>query len=384
MRRAFVACIVGLCACDCGASHGVELDASMSDVHLIDAGEHDAGLLPPVAPTSPRCDELDAPEDRVCVDHGWFWMARWSTMTALNGRTEVPGLPRPRQPVFLETYLIDRTEVTVEAYGVYAAATGAEPPPERCGYEDRDLPYPASEYTWVPEESVMDDSRSDHPVVCVTRAEAAAFCAWREGRLPTVAEWMRAGQEPYPTFRRFPWGDTPPPPDDASWFSANFDAFSEEYLVFGRNGGSTPLTSPAGSRERGASPAGVYDLAGNASEILSECAEELSATYGDDSAPLVRPSSTAGATCSEAVLVGGASWRGSDNVDLGGSQTLWSMVDGENGFSPLEGDRDAVGIGAFIERMWGEARPVDETVPADGAGNERRSWRIGFRCAYDP
>jgi formylglycine-generating enzyme required for sulfatase activity len=299
--------------------------------------------------------------------------------------TSIPTLPRPRQPVFLETFLIDQTEVTVDAYEAYLAESGAAQLPEQCGYEDHDRPFPDERFEWIPEVSGMDETRADHPVICVTRAEAAAFCAAGGGRLPTVAEWMRAGQEPYPAFRRFPWGDAPPPPDEIEWISANFREFYAEYLAC-----ALPLselgTAPVGSRPRGVSPTGVFDLAGNASELLSDCADGLVETYGHDPEPLVRPARPDTPQCADAVLVGGANWRSHNVVDLEGSQTVWSMVDGEDGFSPVEGDRDvgAISTGLDAGWMWGFARQLDDTTPSDGAGNERRSWRIGFRCAYDP
>jgi formylglycine-generating enzyme required for sulfatase activity len=382
---ATVVATVLLSACDCGRSHELP-DAAVDDAAPgpeDGAAPRDAGDLPEVTAMSPACAELAPSSGVQCVEHGWFSMARWSTMTSYNGLTEARGLPRPRQPVFLETFLIDRTEVTVNAYRSFLAETGREPPPVQCGYQEREGVF--EDPIVVRETSDLVDARSDNPVVCVTREEAGQYCAARGGRLPSVAEWMRAGQEPYPAFRRFPWGDSPPPLDEIGWV-AGHPEFMDDYVAFGFYGHNLG-TVPVGTRTLGISPSGALDLAGNVSELLLDCIDQLHDTYGASTAPLIRPASPPPVPCSSAVLVGGSNWRSSDFAELAGSQTIWQMTDGLDGIRALEGDEMAVGIGDSLtrERTWGiDNRPVDETVPMDGAGNLRRSWRIGFRCAYEP
>jgi formylglycine-generating enzyme required for sulfatase activity len=88
-----------------------------------------------------------------------------------------------------------------------------------------------------------------HPVNEVTWNGARAYCAWRGARLPTEAEWEAAarGREGRP----YPWGAEPP---------------SGEHAVFGRR---SNHTDAVGSHPLGATPEGVYDLAGNVAEWTS-------------------------------------------------------------------------------------------------------------------
>ncbi len=101
---------------------------------------------------------------------------------------------------------------------------------------------------------------ADHPVSESTWQGAVAFCAWRGARLPTEAEWEAAarGKEG----RTYPWGEAPP---------------THEHAVFGRGRGET---DPVGSHPKGATPEGVFDLAGNEAEWTSSLFEPY--PYGAD------------------------------------------------------------------------------------------------------
>lgn len=143
----------------------------------------------------------------------------------------------------------------------------------------------------------------NHPVVGVTRAEAAAFCAWlteRERaanlirpwqtyRLPTDEEWSRiAGEAPVngetPAARgrngsdALPWGVEWPPPEQSGNFAdlAAVPAFGR-YVIDGYNDGFAS-TSPVGSFPATAN--GLHDLSGNAWEWVSDDFEPGSAGLG--------------------------------------------------------------------------------------------------------
>jgi formylglycine-generating enzyme required for sulfatase activity len=92
----------------------------------------------------------------------------------------------------------------------------------------------------------------NRPVVEVNWYEAAAYCAWAEGRLPTEAEWecaARGGRAGV----RYPWGNEKP------------DQFRANY---GEGGPGQP--TPVGMYPEGATPQGIHDLAGNVWEWTAD------------------------------------------------------------------------------------------------------------------
>ena len=143
-----------------------------------------------------------------------------------------PGRRGPAQRLLLEPFLVDAHEVSVARYARFLAATGARRPSRWA----RQLEHP------------------DFPVVLVTADQAAGYCAWAGGRLPTELEWERAaagadGQD-------FPWGDAPP---------------REELLNFGHSDpvgllDPFPFLRPVDTMRAGRSPCGAFHMAGNVME----------------------------------------------------------------------------------------------------------------------
>ncbi|MEM9457690.1 MAG: SUMF1/EgtB/PvdO family nonheme iron enzyme, partial [Myxococcota bacterium] len=144
----------------------------------------------------------------------------------------------PIRQVYVDSFLIDRTEVTVEQYSK-CVDDGI------CG-----VPRIGGNCNWM----VM--GRDNHPVNCVMWFDAKDYCGWAGKHLPTEAEWEKAARGV--DSRSYPWGDAPEP-------SCTHVAMSED-------GGGCNLqsTMPVGCKPLGSSPYGVLDMAGNVWEWVMD------------------------------------------------------------------------------------------------------------------
>lgn len=138
----------------------------------------------------------------------------------------------PPQPIDLPDFWMDRFEVTNRQFSEFLVDTGYRPASQAHFLEH----WNGSQYP---------DWAGDFPVVWVSGKDAEAYCRWRNERLPTDPEWEKAFRGP--SGRLFPWGDRLPDPDTA-------------------NSG-TGKIEPVGNRPADCSQYGIYDLAGNVSEL---------------------------------------------------------------------------------------------------------------------
>jgi len=129
----------------------------------------------------------------------------------------------PSRQLFLDDFLIGKTPVTNEQFGSFCQATGSTPSRETLDWAARSGPRA--------------------PVVHLTWHEANNYCRWAGLRLPTESEWEKAARGPQA--RRYPWGDTLAL--DRAWHEANSQGRPREVGVL----------------DRGASPFGCLDMAGN-------------------------------------------------------------------------------------------------------------------------
>jgi formylglycine-generating enzyme required for sulfatase activity len=101
----------------------------------------------------------------------------------------------------------------------------------------------------------------DMPYSPISYANAAVYCAWREARLPTEAEWEYAARSPQGF--AFPWGNEFDPTrlnfGDWIYREASSQDWDDGYF----------RTAPVDAFPEGKSWVGAYNMAGNVGELTS-------------------------------------------------------------------------------------------------------------------
>ncbi len=108
----------------------------------------------------------------------------------------------------------------------------------------------------------------DHPAVHISWFDAAAYCEWAGGRLPSEAQWEKAARGM--DGRTYPWGSDAITGDKANFCDLNCKGLMPHESVDAEVDDGYTYTSPVGHYPAGASPFGVLDMAGNVWEWVHD------------------------------------------------------------------------------------------------------------------
>ncbi len=162
------------------------------------------------------------------------------------GRDDGPADEKPAHVIALAAFRIDRLPVSNRQFAEFLNVTATSAPNgmRRYDHDDSDARIHHVDGVWR-----ADAGFEHHPAVEVSWLGARDYCAWRNARLPTEAEWEKAARGT--DRRRYPWGSAAPDAARARHASA-FNA-----------------TMAVTAHPAGASPFGALDMAGNAWEWVA-------------------------------------------------------------------------------------------------------------------
>ena len=202
-------------------------------------------------------------------------------------RIFVDGEAPSRRVALSRAFLMDVYEATNDDFAAFVDATGYVTDSERFGWSfvfhlelsearraaiDKAvdgvewwLPVNGSDWRSPqgPGSDVFAAKRGAHPVVQVSWHDAAAYCAWRGGRLPTEAEWEYAARDGR-SQTMYPWGNelTPGGAYRANLWQGDFprsNTADDGFSFAGPVGSYAPQTAT-----------GLHDLIGNVWEWVSD------------------------------------------------------------------------------------------------------------------
>lgn len=144
-----------------------------------------------------------------------------------------------RAPVMVPPFAIDRHEVTYGQYRLCVQAGACSEPQE------------------AQSQIELATASAKRPVTGVNAPQAAAFCAWVGGRLPSAIEWERAARGA--AGRAWPWGETTPTPARVNVYIDAYFAYTPAQTV--------AVDDPAFAGGATVAPeAGITHLIGNVAE----------------------------------------------------------------------------------------------------------------------
>jgi formylglycine-generating enzyme required for sulfatase activity len=203
----------------------------------------------------------DDGRDMVQIPEGPFWM----------GSNEGDPDETPEHQVFVKTFYMDKKEVTQGEYDRFVRMTKRSKP-----------------FVPVFEDDISKIIKPELPAMGMSWSDAEAYCKWGSKRLPTEAEWEKAGRGEGK--RRYAWGD------EFGMGLANVEGEEDGFKYL----------APPGSFESGRSPYGLYDMTGNVAEWVADVYDE----HYYEKTPYRDPM---GPEAGEHRVIRGGSWRETPN-----------------------------------------------------------------------
>ncbi|HEX8423866.1 MAG TPA: formylglycine-generating enzyme family protein [Pyrinomonadaceae bacterium] len=236
-----------------------------------------------------------APAGMVLIEGGTFRM---------GSDAEMPD-ESPAHQVSVNSFWMDRDEVTVGEFARFVEATGYTTEAEQFGWSGV-FDIESGEWrrsdgaNWRrPEGPEAAAAATDEPVTQVSYADASAYALWAGKRLPTEAEWEYAARGGLQG-KRYAWGDELRPQGGpaANWWQGKFPE---------RNTGEDGFAARAPVGSFAPNNYGLRDVGGN---VWEWCADWYAAGYYAAHAPKENPRGPDAGT--ERVIRGG-SWMCSEN-----------------------------------------------------------------------
>jgi predicted Ser/Thr protein kinase len=180
-----------------------------------------------------------------------------------DGMVVVPAGPDPKTGEPVPAFLVDRHEVTNEAFATFVAAGGYGIDslwPETMTVGGESVPRAAAVRRFVDRSGLpgprgwtggrFEAGRESYPVTGVSWYEAAAYATWVRKELPTLSQWYRAAMGD--SVRPYPWG-------------GDFRSLRQRANI-----GMQTDVRRVGSMPAGVSPFGAFDMAGNVREWIGD------------------------------------------------------------------------------------------------------------------
>jgi len=181
------------------------------------------------------------------------------------------------QPVFTVTlhgFMLDRTPVTVEAFGAFVKHTGYVTSAEKFG-DAAVMQFGTGlwflqpgAYWRYPLGASGGEAPADHPVTQVSWDDATAYCQAVGKRLPTEVEWEFAARSGHDVDVTYAFGDDTLQEGDSLARIWRANVWTGDFPIINTLEDGFATTSPVG--HFGLSPAGLSDMAGNVWEWTSD------------------------------------------------------------------------------------------------------------------